>query len=153
MNKAQNTQELTATPIVPRKQFNKELPKLTRKQAIFVKEILEHPKQSATAAAIKAYDTKDNATARAIASENLTKPNIISHLDKLTNTVETVIEKNITRYSNSDDIRFLQLSNENAKWVHDKIFGKATQRTESTSVNVNIEAMLNEYCLFLCEFW
>jgi len=137
MKKAQTT--TTSKP------FNREnLPKLTRKQAAFVKELVENPKQSATQAVIKTYNVNNAKTASVIAAENLAKPSIISHLDNAKDLVEDVIQSNITQYRNSDDIRFLQLSNDNAKWVHDKIFGKATQRTESTSVNVNIEAMLNE---------
>ena len=141
MKKAQNTPTITATPV---KAFSKKLPKLTKKQTVFVKQILENPKHSATEAAVIAYDVKNRNVARVIATENLAKPAIISHLDNAKDLVEDVIQSNITTFRESSTPWERQLSNDNAKWVHDKIFGKATQRTESTSVNVNIEAMLNE---------
>ena len=48
--------------------MNKELPKLTRKQEAFVKELITNPKQSATKAAEKTYNVNSNAVARAVAS-------------------------------------------------------------------------------------
>lgn len=55
--------------------------KLSIKQRIFVDEYLK--KKNATKAAMKAYDTKNEATARAIGSENLSKPIIANRIDRL----------------------------------------------------------------------
>jgi hypothetical protein len=54
---------------------------LTRKQKIFTKEyaLTGNGKQSA----MKAYDTTDDLTARVIASENLTKPNVIKAIKSI----------------------------------------------------------------------
>lgn len=54
-------------------------PKLTVKQAKFVKAKAEG--KTGVQAAMEAYDVKDEATARSIASENLTKPNIQDALE------------------------------------------------------------------------
>lgn len=49
--------------------------KLTRKQEIFVEGVIEHG--NGTQAALAAYDTENPRVAASIASENLTKPDII----------------------------------------------------------------------------
>lgn len=54
--------------------------KLTRKQNFFVKGILNG--QSATQAALVAYNTEDPNVAKVIASENLTKPNVREALEE-----------------------------------------------------------------------
>lgn len=54
--------------------------RLTRKQNSFVKGILSG--QSATQAAVTAYNVRDTKTASVIASENLTKPNIKEALEE-----------------------------------------------------------------------
>ncbi len=55
-------------------------PRLTLKQRNFVNEYIESG--NATEAAMRVYNPKKRATARAIGSENLTKPNIRTYLDK-----------------------------------------------------------------------
>jgi phage terminase small subunit len=52
--------------------------KLTKKQSGFVKDIISG--KSATQAAMSAYNTTDTKVARVIASQNLTKLNILKHL-------------------------------------------------------------------------
>lgn len=54
--------------------------KLTKKQKGFVKDYIETG--IGQVAAERNYDVKDGNTARAIASENLTKPNIIKYLEE-----------------------------------------------------------------------
>jgi hypothetical protein len=126
----------------------KQLPKLTRKQAAFVKELVENPKQSATKAVMKTYGKPDKPvslnTAAVIANENLNKPNIISHLDNYNDIAEQTITNTIIDYKNSDNIKQRTLAVNTAQWLHDKVNGKATQRTENTNVNISIETLLNE---------
>lgn len=55
-------------------------PKLTMKQTKFVKEVAKG--KTGEAAALSAYNTDDPNTARSIASENLTKPNIREAIEK-----------------------------------------------------------------------
>jgi len=54
--------------------------KLTKKQKTFVKEYLKTG--NGAKSALKSYNTTDNLTARTIASENLTKPNIIKSIQE-----------------------------------------------------------------------
>ena len=135
--------EVTTTgEIIANKPFNKK-PKLTRKQALFVKGIKENPKLSATEIASRVYDVKNRATANAIAGENLSKPSIISHLDSYKDIVEDTLTNNMIRYKDSDDLKEVSLSVDIAKYTHDKLFGKATIRTENTNLNIDIEQLLN----------
>lgn len=122
----------------------KSLPKLTRKQALFVKELKENPKQSATQAALKAYDNTSYMTAAQIASENLKKPQIISHLADYNDMVENTLSNAIYKFKNSDDVKELTLAVDTAKYVHDKIHGKAVTKNLNLNATVSIEDMLNE---------
>jgi phage terminase small subunit len=119
------------------------LPKLTRKQRAFVNELKKNPKQSATKAVQKTYDVSNYNTARAIASENLAKPAIISHLNNYNELIESTITNAITEYSTSSDIKERTLAVDTSKWVHDKLHGKAIQRTENTNLNINIQDALD----------
>lgn len=110
-------------------------PKLTRKQALFVKQMIDNPKQSATEAVRQVYNTKTNGSARAVASENLTKPNIIMALEEHANLFESVIVGTVRDWGNAEGTRKREIALDAAKFGHDKIFGKATVKIQqSTSV-------------------
>ena len=53
--------------------------KLTRKQKHFADLLINNPKMSATKSAEQSYNLKNNNVARAVASENLTKPSILAY--------------------------------------------------------------------------
>jgi phage terminase small subunit len=116
----------------------KELPKLTRKQAAFVKYIIEHPKESATKAAVASYDLSNNNVAKSVASENLTKPAIISHLESHSELVENTLLNTVRDYANSDKLGYRALAVDTSKYIHDKIHGKAIQRSEVTTRGVTL---------------
>jgi phage terminase small subunit len=119
--------------------------KLTHKQEVFVKHLIDNPKASATEAALTAYNTNYNA-ARAIASENLTKPSIVSALSNYNNLIENTLINTVNDYGNSDKIAERALAVDTSKYIHDKIHGKATQKIEqqSTSVNISIDLTQTE---------
>lgn len=81
-------------------------PKLTQKQAKFVKGIAEG--KPATVSAQESYDVKNYGTAAVIASENLNKPNVKEAIDlamvKLNLTPERVL-KPIDDALNDDDVK------------------------------------------------
>src|SRR5436853_231891 len=114
-------------------------PKLTRKQSAFVKHIIDNPKASATEAAKESYNTNNSVTAGAIAYENLKKPQIIMALNNHNELIENTIINTINRYKDSDKLQEVQEATTNARWVHDKIHGKAKQQLDiqSTSVKIN----------------
>lgn len=112
---------------------------LTRKQKAFVQGLINNPKQSATKTALAVYDTNDYSTAQSIATENLSKPVIQNELAKYSNESENILYGNMLEYSNSDISWQRQLSNENARYIHDKVHGKATIKTENTNyTDINI---------------
>ena len=107
----------------------------------FVKEYVSNPKQSATKAVLNTYNTTKHYVAKNIASENLTKPNIVSELSKYNNLVENTLINTINDYSKSDKLGFRSLAVDTSKYIHDKIHGKAIQQieTHSTGVTLNID--------------
>ena len=118
----------------PRVKNNK---KLTPKEQAFVRHIVENPKSSATQAALTSYNANYQ-TARQIASENLTKPHIISELSKYNNLVENTLINTVNDFQQSEKIAERSLAVDTAKYIHDKIHGKATQRTEVRTEGVTL---------------
>lgn len=114
---------------------------LTRKQAAFVEYVIDNPKSPIADAAAAVYNTNDRHVARAIAAENLTKPIIQSELAKHSKTIEDIITNKTYQLTSSDQLDELKEGLLNARWMHDKIHGKATQKleTQSTSVNMVID--------------
>lgn len=125
----------------------KPLRPLTRKQAAFVKHLIDNPKDSATKAALATYGTQAEpptyGTAMQIAHDNLSKPNIQLELAKYSSKAELVLveamgaEKKIYKF-NPDTKSNEYLGSEAdhairlraADSVLDRVHGKATQRTE-----------------------
>ncbi len=108
--------------------------KLTRKQKAFADALINNPKLSATRAALQTYGTPEKPptyqTAQQLSHENLTKPNIQLYLDehvqKAKNRVVELID------SKKEDIA-LRASDS----ILDRTLGKATQRTEVTSISMS----------------
>ena len=111
-------------------------PKLTKKQQIFVNHIIENPKASATEAAAQAYNLKNRNVARAVASENLTKPSIVTALAAHNELIENTLINTVNDFKDSNKINERALAVDTSKYIHDKIHGKATQRVETTSVSL-----------------
>lgn len=122
------------------KSVDNSLPKLTRKQEAFVKELIENPKQSATQAVMKTYNVNNAKTASVVATENLAKPSIQSHLHNASDMVERVLEKTVEDWGNEENTQKRALAIDTAKYIHDKVHGKATQKvvTENSSVVINL---------------
>jgi phage terminase small subunit len=110
-------------------------PKLTRKQSAFVQYLLENPKDSATKAAIAAYNVTTPHSAEVMAQENMRKPAIMAVLaDHAIEAENTVVEFMKQR----DDKR---LAFDASRDLLDRTHGKATQRMEvqSTAVSITID--------------
>lgn len=122
--------------------MKKRPPKLTRKQEAFVRELVENPKQSATASAMKTYGKPDKPityqTANAIAVENLQKPAIQTELAKYTKQVEDTLYRAVVDWGDSEQPRKREIALDSAKFIHDKVHGKATQKVETRSEQVTI---------------
>ncbi len=114
---------------------------LTRKQTAFVKHLIEHPKDSGTEAVMQTYDVKSRQTAESIAYENLRKPEIVTELAKYNSNIEQIIVDKTFKLSSSEKLEEVKEGLLNARWMHDKINGKATQKIEqqSTKLVINID--------------
>lgn len=121
----------------------RKLPPLTRKQAAFVRELIENPKQPAVAAAQKTYGKPGKEmsynTANAMAVENMRKPAIMSYLHdrafEAEHAVVEVMEKNRSMAHIPANGALVLAS---AREILDRVHGKATQRVETSSTSVII---------------
>lgn len=121
--------------------------RLTGKQKAFIKLIIDNPTTPAYILAEQAgYNGNDN-TLRAIASENLTKPNIMHELQLYAETAETVMievmqySKELGRTGTAAGAAYASNARQAASDVLDRVHGKPTQRTEITkrSVTLNVD--------------
>jgi hypothetical protein len=115
---------------------------LTPKQRAFVDHLVNNPKASATQAASVAYNASSRNVAKSIATENLSKPAIITELAQYTNLVENTIINTVQDWGNSENTRRREIAVESAKWVHDKVHGRASQKIISESKLVKISINL-----------
>lgn len=117
--------------------------KLTKKQEAFVKELLDNPKQPASKAVTKAYSEPGKPpvvgnVAKTLAYENLKKPAIISKLQDYTDLVESALVGTVEDWSKEDAPRKREIALDAAKFIHDKVHGRATQKVEMQSQQVVI---------------
>lgn len=144
ITKQQNTDATANNTIKPRatnqttlKQKIADKP-LTRKQQAFVDVLLSDKKISATQAAMETYNAKDRMVARNIASENMAKPGIQSKLAMHSDMVESALVNTVKDWGGSDKPREREIALDSAKFIHDKVHGKATQRVEQTTTGVSL---------------
>jgi len=92
---------------------------------------------------ISGTGNKATNTASQIYLENLRKPEIASKLNDVVEEMETVLTTTVREYAKSDKQWERTLANDNAKWIHDKVKGKAVQQVQTTSTAVNIQIDLS----------
>lgn len=140
-----NTIEISHEIVKP-----KPLRPLTRKQAAFVRHIIENPKQSATEAAQQVYMVKNRNVAKAMAGENFTKPNILNELSKYSRNAEFVITEVLEQSRkkmyehNKEAVSWAVNARQTADSLLDRLHGKATQRTEIEQRSVSLTIDLTE---------
>jgi hypothetical protein len=127
---------------------------LTRKQAAFVKHLIDNPKASASEAARQTYGKPGKPVtelaARAIASENLTKPNIKLELAKHSGSAESTLlevmeySKTLGKTGTGAGAAYAGTAIAAAKDILDRVHGKATQRTETVNTTVTLSLSLTE---------
>jgi phage terminase small subunit len=73
--------------------------------------------------------------------ENMNKPEIASRLEPVVDEIEEALITTVRRYKDSDKLPEVQEAMNNARWIHDKVKGKATQKIEqqSTKLAINID--------------
>lgn len=109
--------------------------RLTRKERLFINDLLNDPSQSATSVIERHYNTTSKSSATSLAHNKMTKDDIqIILKDYGTEAIHTIHDV-MTTGSESNRLSA-------AKDLADRTFGKATQRTES--VSLTIEAVVDD---------
>ena len=107
--------------------------RLTDKQRAYVKLRVENPKMTKTKAVMQTYDVTKATNAGAIANKLDKNPAVQNALMAHNHLAEQTIVQAIMDYGNSERQWERTLAVETAKYVHDKLHGKAIQQ----NVNVN----------------
>ena len=103
---------------------------ITKKQKDFADALIETG--NGTQSALKAYDTDSVNVAKNIASENLTKPNVIAYLESMAPRAS----QRIVELSNQEENLTVSLGA--SKDILDRSGFKPVERTESVNVNVDV---------------
>lgn len=113
--------------------------KLTPKQSAMIAERLKDP--TATNAKIierAGYKATTKHSASQQYLENMSKPEISKRLEPVIDEVEEVLIDTVREFKKSDKQWERTLANDNAKWIHDKVKGKAVQRSEVQTTGVSL---------------
>lgn len=112
---------------------------MTGKQKAMITERLKDPKAS-NAEIIKRAGYKVNGvqSASQIYLENLKKPEIASRLEPIVDEMEDTLITDVRKFRDSEKLGERQLANDTARWIHDKVRGKATQKIEQTTTGVTL---------------
>lgn len=141
-NKPVDNSKTNETPWWPNK-------KLTRKENMFIKHIVNNPKDSATEAAMQSYKTDNRLNAANIAVQLQKKPKIMAELAKYS----TDAEGNLVKLAKATTDFALEGGKEGAAYagvaervnnsILDRLHGKATQRVEANSIAVTLNVDLS----------
>lgn len=111
---------------------------MKRKEQAFVQAIIDNPKISNSDAVMQAgYSATSKASAAVMGSHLLKKPQIVSALSSYVELTESAITKTVQDWKDSPKAREREIAMQNAQYIHDKVFGKATQKVEQTTVSLN----------------
>lgn len=114
---------------------------LTRKQREFVKELVTNPKATKVSAYKKAYNVAPTTKIESVYREAIAtsqKPQVISALTNYNELVENTLTNTVKHFADSDKVAERSLAVDTAKYIHDKIHGKATQRIEQQTTGVTL---------------
>lgn len=122
--------------------------RLTGKQAQMIKQRLKD-KTATNAEVIKrsGYNVTSDHTASQIYLENMKNPEIRKWLDSTIDEMEDTLLTTVRRYRNSSELDEVKEATTNARWIHDKLKGKATQRIEQHSTTVKLSLSLKDITL------
>lgn len=121
--------------------------KLTRKQKALADYILEHPKESATEAAMQTQAVTNRKSASVVATNTLKQPHVqaymLEHSQIASDTMFEIMEtsKKFSKGGGKEGAAYAGVAVTVAKDIMDRVHGKATQKieTESRIVSINID--------------
>lgn len=131
-----NEIDVLSKPKVVRRSTNRSTRKPTLKQKKFVEEYLNNG-GNASKAAMVAYDAENMNTARAMGSENLTKPAVLALLNSKEQRAEQVVVDILESKEAQDKDRLSA-----AKLLLAYTRGNPVSRNENINVNVSLEDIL-----------
>ena len=112
--------------------------KLTKKQQTFIDYWLNHPRASATEAALFAYNTDNPVVAASIAYENFRKPQIIMALGDYGELFEGTIVQTVRDWKDAEAPRKREIALNASKYAYDHIHGRSIVRVEQQTSLVKI---------------
>lgn len=118
--------------------------RLTGKQKEFIRLMIENPATPLYEVARQAGYNGDYDTLRSIASENLTKPNILHELELYDNTAQEVLtevmmySKELGKRGTQAGASYASTARQTAEGILDRLHGKAKQVTETTKRSVTL---------------
>lgn len=112
---------------------------LTPKQQAMITERLKDPiAPNATIIKRAGYNAKSISAQSQQYIQNMKIPEIASRLEPVVDEIEEALITTVRRYKDSDKLTEVQEAMNNARWIHDKVRGKAKQLTEVTSTKLSI---------------
>lgn len=111
----------------------------------FIDLVVSNPKLSRTEAYIRTHETTHRPTARANASELMSKPNVLAYLETKSDIAEKTLYQVLkTSKKHSESVNWQRLAKDTANDVLDRVHGKPLARTTNTNLNINLEQAINE---------
>jgi len=114
---------------------------LTRKQRELVKVYTSNPTMTKTEAFKQVYNTSttNKNSLYSQASKVFSKPQVMSQLAKHTALIEDTLIGTVQEWGSHEKPRQREIAIDTAKFVHDKIHGRATQRIEQQSTGITFK--------------
>lgn len=116
-------------------------PNLTRKELEVIKTYVNNPKLSKTDAykAVFNSSTSKQSSLHSQASQLFRKPTVQSSLANYTALIEETLIGTVEDWGRHEKPRQREIAIDTAKFVHDKIHGRATQRIEQQSTGITFK--------------
>lgn len=114
------------------------------KTKAFADRLLSNPKTSPTQAYIDTHITTNRDTAKVEASKLLTKPNVRIYMGEHVKKAKEINVEILNSLDDNSSISEKRLVHDVAESILDRELGKATQKTENTSVNLNLNLEANK---------
>ncbi len=147
-----STPKATSTPVVNKTgtggtPYVNDGHKLTRKQKAFADTLLANPKMSATEATKRTYNVTTQRSAEVVASENLSKPEIMSYLVANAETAENTVldvmnySRELGKSGDKSGASYASVALASAKEVLDRVHGKSVTKIDATTkaVVINVD--------------
>jgi hypothetical protein len=115
-----------------------------KQQAMIVERLKDKTADNAEVIKRSGYKVSNDHTASQIYYENMKNPEIAQQLDNVVNEMEDTLITVVRRYRDSTELDEVKEATTNARWIHDKVKGKAKQTIDTTSTTVKLSLSLKD---------